>query len=677
VKLNSPITWIFFAVLMVVVGAEVRASSSVNAFSVEGDAELNHERVKHILSRYQLSLEPPIDMPDADDAAYYLAEFLRTRGYPDALVRYSFGRGEVIFQVSRGERIRFGGVNFQGREILPADRMRAIFENAMRQVTLTPFGPVPFTGRGADQAVRALLRALEDEGYASAEVDMKRELVGRQMHLTVEIEEGPLHVVREVAIWGAGIPPPLLGEAEALRGETYSPGIGAHARSQMLLGLQNAGFFDASVGGETLVGSDGNVHITMDVDPGRRYRLGNVSIEGNARSLSAAVLGRLRLKSGGFFDNAEIDQALRRLWKTSAFSEVEPVETPQPDGTIDLLVRLEEARARDISITVGYGQWEQGFAKVTFTDRNFFGTLNRAFITGVASFRTLGAIGGISDPFFLGSESEGTLTGYVIRRETPAYRSTFYGAGFSLERTLDPANATGWRAGFAWRASENTTLFGDDDPGDAEIDYRLGELTFGQTWDRRDDPINPKSGFFLSWDAALASKAFAGDISFGRVEGQATAYFPLIPIQPSRPFVPFIVLNHRAGIILPYGDTGQVPVQERFFLGGPDSVRGFQLDGMPPRSDNGVPTGGELSLLVNAEIQIPVLAPLYGIGFIDAGNLATTADTFDWDETRIAAGLGARLYTPLGAVRIDYGYNLIRGPGDPIGAWQLGFGFTF
>ncbi len=56
---------------------------------------------------------------------------------------------------------------------------------------------------------------------------------------------------------------------------------------------------------------------------------------------------------------------------------------------------------------------------------------------------------------------------------------------------------------------------------------------------------------------------------------------------------------------------------------------------------------------------------------------ATTVEDFDWDDTRIGVGLGGRFYTPLGALRVDYGYNLIRGQGDPAGAWQFGFGFTF
>jgi len=146
---------------------------------------------------------------------------------------------------------------------------------------------------------------------------------------------------------------------------------------------------------------------------------------------------------------------------------------------------------------------------------------------------------------------------------------------------------------------------------------------------------------------------------------------------PERPYVPFLVFNHRAGWIAPYGKTGTLPVPERFFLGGPDSIRSFQFDGMPPRDVDGDPIGGELFWQTNLEAQVPVSGPLYIVAFCDAGNLAISPEGYTWENTRIGLGLGARIYTPVGAVSLDYGYNLIRRDGDPIGAVQFGFGFNF
>jgi outer membrane protein insertion porin family len=106
-------------------------------------------------------------------------------------------------------------------------------------------------------------------------------------------------------------------------------------------------------------------------------------------------------------------------------------------------------------------------------------------------------------------------------------------------------------------------------------------------------------------------------------------------------------------------------------------VRSFQLDGMAPRDEDGDPIGGQLYWQLNLEAQIPVFGPFYAVGFVDFGNLAPEWREAAISETRVAPGLGMRLYTPIGAVYVDYGYNLVRKDGDPVGAVQFGFGFTF
>ena len=106
-------------------------------------------------------------------------------------------------------------------------------------------------------------------------------------------------------------------------------------------------------------------------------------------------------------------------------------------------------------------------------------------------------------------------------------------------------------------------------------------------------------------------------------------------------------------------------------------MRSFQLDGLGPKDADGYLEGGLAYLLGNAEIQWPVWKAFYLAAFVDVGNLSPTVEDFNWDETRIGVGLGGRVYTPLGAIRVDYGHNLIRKDGDPAGAWQFGFGFTF
>jgi outer membrane protein insertion porin family len=424
-------------------------------------------------------------------------------------------------------------------------------------------------------------------------------------------------------------------------------------------------------------GGNATIAILLEAEPGPVFRFGQIQVQGSGSVTGKTFLRRLGLKQGQPYHGQAFDAALGRLWETSAFEDIDPVFEPRADGTLDVMFKIEEAPAKQISTTIGYGQWDQGFVSLNYSDRNFLGSLNRFSLDGFLSTKSYGLVATLSDPWLFFSGVTGTSRASYTRRETPAYKSTVYGGALLLEKTSTLRNQTGWSAGLEWRDTSDSTVFADDQLDGAPVDYRLGAVSFSQTFDRRNDPLMPMKGFFLSWDGLLASEVLLGDVSFARLRGQATYYLPLQKIQTGRIFVPFFVVNHRAGIIAPFAGTKNVPVQERFFLGGPNSIRSFQLDGMAPRDSEGQPGGGLLSLLVNAELQIPVFRALYLVGFVDVGNLAPTSGTFAWDDTRVAGGLGARFYTPLGAVRLDYGYNLIRGEGDPTGAWQFGFGFTF
>ena len=310
-------------------------------------------------------------------------------------------------------------------------------------------------------------------------------------------------------------------------------------------------------------------------------------------------------------------------------------------------IEVKEGQAKQVSATVGYGEWNHAFAEGAYTDRNFLGTLNRFSLKAYVSQRSHGLGASLSDPWFLQTEIIATVSALYTRLEQPAYSATQYGGGVSMERRDNPGNQTGWRLGYQWKVVTDSTVDADDELDGAALNYTLGELSYQQTLDRRNDLLTPMKGYYLTAKADIASQFLLGEISYGRLSGQATWYLPLRPIIPERPFVPFVVLNSRAGLMLPFAGTDEIPIQERFFLGGPD------------------------------EIQWPVWKAFYLAAFVDVGNLSPTVEDFNWDETRIGVGLGGRVYTPLGAIRVDYGHNLIRKDGDPAGAWQFGFGFTF
>lgn len=657
------------------------SARNVEGVRFEGSESFSDAQLARALRRYDIVLTPPVDRPTADDAAYFLREFLNREGFPDANVEYAVGSGgDVDFTITEGPRFQLGRVTVEGAAQLGAERVSDIFIAGLRQATLTPFGRLRYVATAAEDAVTNITNAYVREGYLDAFVMWEPNINGRIADVTITVDEGGQYMIKDVVIDSGGIELPKAARDAALSfvGHAYRPGQELLCRTRVTDALRDSGYFKADVT-EAVVDKtpDGAVLISFSVRQGDRFELGDIRVSGNRQTRLWAILRRLGLRPGAPYNAATVDAAIRRLWFSGAFSDVDTRQTPTPGEKVDVNIALSESVAKQVTGTVGYGEWEQFFGDATYTDRNFLGTLNRLSLHGFVSTKGFGGEGQLSTPWLFNRDLIGTFGAFAERRELPAFRSTQIGTGVGLERRLSDTNTSGWQFGYQWKSVLNSEIFAEDALDGAPINYTMGALVGRIIRDRRNDILSPMKGYLLRSDAALASKILGGDVSFARMSGQATWYQPLHRITPERPFIPFMIFNAKGGMILPYADMGDVPVQERYFLGGPDTVRSFQLDGMGPRDSQGEPKGGLAYFVTNTELQWPVWRGLYVASFADIGNLATTVEDFDWDDTRVGVGLGGRFYTPLGALRVDYGYNLIRGQGDPVGAWQFGFGFTF
>lgn len=644
----------------------------------EGNTIFNNARLLRALARYDVRIAD--DVTTADDGAFFLREFYFDEGFPDADVRYQFSPARVVFEIEEGPRLWLGRVVFEGGDTLDRDRIQAVFEASLRQSTHTPFGRLRFVANAVEDAAGRVRATYVSEGFLDAWVafETAEGLRKDSMDVVVRIDEGVRFFLRELRL-NADVPEEVRAGLEAglqpFFGRAYRPGDELLARSRVFDHLRSVGYYFAEVRTRVDRSGSGEATLFVDVDAGRQMVFGNVRVEGAARTLRSAILRKFGIRAGRTYNAAAVTEAERRLWFTGAFSDIQVTTEAREDGSVDMILNLEEGRARHVSGTVGYSQWDQAFGSAVFTDRNFLGTLNRFSLEGFISQRSYGGAATLEDPWFFRQNLTGRIQAFGARRELPAYRAAVFGAVAGLSARANDTTLTGWGLDYEWRVVTDTDVYSDEN-GSLE-NYRLGIVSFRQQYDTRNDLLSPTRGYNLRYDVGIASPAMLSELTFFRASAQATWYVPLLRVLPERPFVPFFVFNHRAGLIVPFGSTSDIPVPERFFLGGPDSVRSFQLDGMAPRDNAGNPTGGLAYLQANVELQWPIWRGTFVAAFTDFGNLTPEWDEFAWDQTRVAPGAGLRLYTPLGAVRLDYGFNLIRQDGDPIGNWQFGLGFTF
>lgn len=647
----------------------------------EGNESFTVPQLQTALRRFRVELRDPLEVTQVDDAAYFIGEYYHTRGFPSAEVTYDFANGAATFHILEGEQVFLGTVTFEGHSVLTSERLNDILDASIRQATLNPFGRLRYVSSAVNTALDAIRNVYIQNGYPLAlATSFEEPAETGAMNLTIQIDEGPLFTIGNIRLEGGdSYHADIEKIVSASQGASLTPDIELLLRTRILDYLRDHGHHQAEVTADKITDLESSeATLIFDLEPGPIFHIGQINVSGNQFTQTRAILRRYGVKPGNLYRAKQINQGAQRLWFSGAFSEATAKLVPREGGWLDIDLSVTETKAKQITATVGAGQWERVFADITYVDRNFFGTLNRFSVRTYFSTRSYGAQFTLSNPWMFNSETIGSVGAFFFRNELPAYRALTYGSVIGLERRFSQTNLSGYRLSYQWKRLAQIDIFGDDtDSSEFEKTYTVGMIQFTQTLDRRNDLLSPMKGYLLRYEAGVASEALLGDTSFFRFTGQATYYQPLREITKERPFVPFLTFNHRAGVIIPYGNTSAVPIPERFFLGGADTVRSFQFDGMAPRDIDGDPLGGQVFLLGNAELQWPLWQALYVAGFMDAGNLSSSLKEFDWADTRFGVGPGLRFYTPIGAIRVDYGYNLVRRDGDPIGAWQFGFGFTF
>ena len=189
--------------------------------------------------------------------------------------------------------------------------------------------------------------------------------------------------------------------------------------------------------------------------------------------------------------------------------------------------------------------------------------------------------------------------------------------------------------------------------------------------DHRDNPLLPMRGYNLLGNVELASASLGGEVDYQRFEIAGSYHANLVGGL-------YLHLGLRHGAALQLGGAnGEFPFTKRFFPGGENSVRGYQQGEASPRDANGNLLGAETYLLGNVELEQFITPSLSLVGFVDGVGFAEHLRDYPANEAVYSAGGGIRWKSIVGPVRLEYGYNLNRRTGDPVGTIHFSLGFPF
>ncbi len=626
---------------------------------------------RHIQVQLQRFQERDYAEAEIDDAAYFLTEFYRGRGYPFATVSYRFDPQQrppaVTFEIKEGPLIRLTDVNFSGVEAFPEEDL----EELILPLALFKKKP-PFSEASLERGIRNVIETYREAGFqevqlAEKRVEFDRAAGAARAYLT--ISEGPRYKITEIEIRGELIYPEAEVQKQGAKflGKPFTLRAGTLIASSVRTFYMNRGHRFCEVSWDYAGDrSTGAAVITLDVEPGKSFTIREVKTQGLRRTRESYVTGSITIKPGQNYSRERESESYARLVRSGLFESINMEFEPVEEDQLNLTVRAREAKYRGTALSIGYGSYENLRLGVGVYDNNLLGLGKQGELGLGLSMVGESADVILRDPSLFGSSWQGQVRVFGTQREEPSFTREEYGVSLGTSR---PVRRTArWFSRYEFSVSKATDIQ-PEAIVDSEL-IKVGILSGGFLRDARDNILNPSRGEYHSIQLDYGAEALGGDLDFLRFIYQFRQFWPL-----GGSVVGALGVNWSG--IFPVGDTDVIPIQQRFFLGGATSVRSFQEGELGPKDSEGNPLGGEAFTWASAEVRFPIVQNLRGAVFADAGSVTREVEGLGFSRYSFALGAGLRYYLPIGPIRLDYGWNPDPEEDEDWSAWHLSVGFSF
>jgi outer membrane protein insertion porin family len=558
--------------------------------------------------------------------------------------------------------------------------------------------------------VSALLGYYQTRGWINAKIEKPKIADGSKpgrLVVTIPILEGPRAVIADVTVDGA----PNAGDAgseKALlikKGKFYNPSLVRQDAFNLQTWYHNHGWREASVKNDVQVSADGlEARVAYHVEEGTRTFFGKTIVRGNTLTRTHRITRLLAWKEGQPFSEGDLLQTQRNLTRSGVFRRVDlrPQPADPKTGTRTVDVDLQEGRPLSLLYGVGY-QYAPGvqenrndpYAIAGISYNNLFGRMESVgFETQYAPLSGRGRVQvNFREPYLFDRELPLSVIAFYTREPiqeidirrlgTVVESSRYYGKYLRLAMRYEYQRIT------PVNPQDLSNIERENFP---RFDRPIEESTIGPNmfYDRRDDVVDPHAGYYVTAGYKYAFPFLKAEARYHKLSGQAAWFWKVAGS--------VLAVGVHAGAIKPYGPEDiQVPIAERFFAGGRSTNRAFDTDllGIPgvtvdydtlatPHTDPSTTgscaaafpklpnydcnfgpriVGGNGFLAINAELRIPIYDSFGGTLFYDASQVWE-----DPSQIRLALegasglrqgiGVGLRYMTPIGPIRVEYGWPL-------------------
>lgn len=535
-----------------------------------------------------------------------------------------------------------------------------------------------------------------------------------------EVEEGLPTEVRAVEVrWPEGPPTGpqddrvAPGRVAALgrltEGETFDVEELHDSEAAMESALRSRGYAFAKVEGTARVDRTERVaEVGYTLVPGPFVRLGRLEIEGLRTVPERAVRTEVEDVLGKPYSPARLERIEDAIYGLSVFSTVavthadEPRDGPAGAKVVDVKVVVEEGRPQQVELGVSLGlqptRWEQ-LASVRYTHENLAQTLTSLSVRLEAGYAELPALYRPDEHGPVGTlaprlRKKGLLEKKLVWTLEPMLQLGIW-PGYQFWAASNRVGVSRFFTRFVLLGLSHNLRFVDFFDVSPVLDrsrsilgldfrdpYLLSYIQLHGALYLTDRVAAPRHGVQLETRYDLAGGIFGGQFDFHRITPELRGYYTPLDDRLQ------LAARARLGFIVPFGDEPGAPIDEKLYLGGADTVRGWgprQLSPALRRCPTGedclpIPIGGYTSVLMNVEARVRVWRELWGVAFFDVGDVQEEVGTFDPSHWAYTVGPGLRYQSPIGQFRLDVGIKLNdpwNRPDEPMWALHFGLGDAF
>ncbi len=616
-----------------------------------------------------------------DESVQQIERYYLDQGYTDAKVSYTTemleqeNRKIFHFIIDSGIRTNVEKIIFRGHYAFSQERLKS--QIAIRESSLFKNRPYVKVDHEAD--AEALVRFYRKAGFRNVNIQPEIELQksGKAAWVFFNIDEGVRTRFDQIEIEGnAALPDAALKEALTIDVQIpFTEAKVQQGERELLTAYASEGYLYTEISPEVdFPLGETEAAVRYRVEEGKQVHFGRIDLEGNLRTRPDILLRRVTLQTGDPYDPGEIFESQKKIYQTGLFSSVrfERIDPQNKNAIQNVTLKVVERPSIGLEFGVGYGDRERLRGIFEATHRNLWGRHQEISARAEASRVEERYFLNYKKPWFFHESITGRISVAYLNLEEVSFDLKSFSGVIGVDKDFSQSLKGSLLYQFERKEPTDVADPTKFAPGDIGI-IDIGSLNPSLILDTRDDVFNPTSGSVNSIVVRDAAKVLGSEVQLVKLTIQSRWYFRLAAGA-------VFALSVRAGAAERFGQTETIHISERFFLGGRNTVRGYDQDELGIEGvtvTNGVPIGGNAMVVFNEELRIQLPKSFGLVFFFDHGNVWADRRDVEASDLKSTTGAGLRYNTPIGPFRLDWGYKLNRvGDEDP---WAIHFslGHTF